>query len=95
MRLPAPALPNTHGARPYSNLSLSPFSCTPIFPNPTNTNTNTNKTKTLHLTKYRHLTVELSSAAVRALTAFDVIQAREFNMIPYKAHKPEQQQQQH
>lgn len=44
--------------------------------------------QTLHLTKYRHLTVELSSAAVLGLTRHDLAQADAFDAIPFRAYEP-------
>lgn len=51
-------------------------------------NTCTKKRQTFHLTKYRHLVVELSSAATLSLTCYDLQQADLFDALPFRPHKP-------
>ena len=46
------------------------------------------QTQTFHLTKYRHLAVELSSAAPLSLTCYDLQQADLFDAIPFRAYEP-------
>lgn len=65
---------------PPPPLPLPPFTSPPL-------NTHT-KRQTFHLTKYRHLVVELSSAATLSLTCHDLQQADLFDAIPFRPYKP-------